>query len=144
MLKYGYIRNLLMITVVLALSFCRKENSTTITGKWQLKAYHNLAAATIETEPATISRSIIMEFSDNGRLGKMTGHTVTNTVSGAYELLDNQKMITTSFGGTKVGEPAWGNKFWTAIHTANAYERQGNKLFIFFAAGSEKMEFTKK
>ncbi|HZH01221.1 MAG TPA: hypothetical protein VEY32_09075, partial [Flavisolibacter sp.] len=70
MLKYGYIRNLLMITVVLALSFCRKENSTTLTGKWQLTAYHNLAAAAIETEPATISRSIIMEFSDNGRLGK--------------------------------------------------------------------------
>jgi hypothetical protein len=133
-----------MITVVIALSFCRKENGTTLTGKWQLIAYHNLSAATRETEPATISRSIIMEFSDNGRLGKMTGHTVTNTVSGAYELLDNHKMNTTSFGGTKVGEPAWGHKFWTAIHTANAYERQDNKLFIFFAAGSEKMEFTKK
>jgi heat shock protein HslJ len=133
-----------MITVVIALSFCRKENGTTLTGKWQLIAYHNLSAATSETEPTTISRSIIMEFSDNGRLGKMTGHTVTNTVSGAYELLDNHKMNTTSFGGTKVGEPAWGHKFWTAIHTANAYERQDNKLFIFFAAGSEKMEFTKK
>lgn len=45
-------------------------------------------------------------------MGKMNGHTVTNSVSGAYELLKNNKMKTLSFGGTKVGEPGWGNKFW--------------------------------
>ena len=77
-------------------------------------------------------------------MGKMNGHTITNSVSGAYELLKKNKMTTLSFGGTKVGEPGWGKKFWNAIHTATAYERQGNKLFIFFNADNEKMEFTKE
>jgi len=77
-------------------------------------------------------------------MGKMNGHTVTNSVSGAYELLKNNKMKTISFGGTKVAELGWGSKFWNAIHSASTYERHGNKLFIFFNADDEKMEFTKE
>lgn len=115
-----------------------------MTGKWKLMKYYNLIDKTSESEPENLSRSIIIEFSDNGRMGKMNGHTVTNSVSGEYELLKNNKMKTISFGGTKVGEPDWGNKFWDAIHMASAFERHDNKLFIFFSAGSEKMEFIKK
>ena len=123
---------------------CNKEYTTTLTGKWKLIQYYDLVAATSEAEPTNISRSIIIQFSDDGHSGTMNGHTVTNSVSGAYELLENGKMKTLSFGGTKVGEPGWGNKFWDAIHTANAYERQKNKLSIFFNASSEKMEFIKE
>lgn len=136
--------NILILFFVMTSFVCNKDNNATLTGKWRLIKYYNLTAGTSEPEPANIPRSIIIEFSDNGHKGKMNGHIVTNTVTGDYELQKNNKIKTLSFGGTKVGEPGWGNKFWNAIHTASSYELHDNKLFIFFNADSEKMEFKKE
>ena len=134
-----------ILILAMTLLACNKDDTTaSLTGKWKLIKYYNLTVGTSEFEPTNISRSIIIDFSDNGIKGKMDGHTVTNTVSGEYELLIDKKMKTLSFGGTKVGEPNWGNKFWTAIHSASSYERQSNKLHIYFNADTEKMEFEKQ
>jgi hypothetical protein len=136
------------IILLLTLAACNKDNTTTtidtLNGKWKLVNYHNLITGTSEAEPSNISRSIIVEFSDNRSRGNMNGHTVTNTVSGEYELLQDNKMKTLSFGGTKIGEPNWGAKFWDAIHAASSYKRQSGKLYIQFNADTEKMEFKKQ
>jgi hypothetical protein len=136
-----------ILILLLSLAACNKDNtattSDTLNGKWKLVKYHNLTTGTIESEPTNISRSIILEFSDNGIKGNMNGHTVTNSVSGEYELLPGYKLKTLSFGGTKIGEPNWGDKFWNAIHAASSYERQSDKLYIHFNADTEKMEFKK-
>ncbi len=71
----------------------------------------------------------------------MSGQTVANSVGGDYELLKKYKMRTLIFYGTKVWEPAWGSDFWDAILSASSYERQTNKLFIYFNNDMEKMEF---
>jgi hypothetical protein len=125
---------------------CSKEDNTNsiLNGKWKLIKYHNLSAGTSDSEPTNILRSIIIDFSDNGTKGIMDGITVTNTVSGNYELFKKNEMKTLSFGGTKVGEPNWGSKFWNAIQSASSYELQTNKLFIYFNADTEKMEFEKQ
>lgn len=134
-----------ILILAMTLFACNKDDSiTTLNGKWKLIKYHNLTVGISESEPTNISRSIIIDYSDNGSKGKMDGHTVTNSVSGDYELLKDNKMKTLSFGGTKVGEPNWGSKFWDAIHSASSYERQSNKLFIYFNADTEKMEFEKQ
>lgn len=99
-----------------------KESNAALTGKWRLIKYYNLNDGTSESEPATITRSIIIEFSDTGHTGKMNGHTVTNSVSGAYELLKNNKMKTLSFGeqklGNQVGEINFGMLFIQLVHTS--------------------------
>ena len=137
-----------ILILLLTLAACKKDNTTTTTdtlnGKWKLVKYHNLTNGTIESEPSNISRSIIIEFSDDGINGNMNGQTVTNSVGGEYELLQDNKMKTLSFGGTKIGEPNWGNKFWEAIHAASSFERQNNRLYIQFNVDSEKMEFMKQ
>lgn len=136
--------NVFIIFFAMALFACNKDEIATLNGKWRLIKYYNLTDGTNESEPTNIPRSIIIEFSDNGHKGKMNGHTVTNTVVGNYELLENNKMKTLSFGGTKVGEPGWGSRFWNAIQSASSYKRQNNKLFIYFNAGTEEMEFKKE
>ncbi len=137
-----------ILILLLTLAACNKDNTTittdTLNGKWKLVKYHNLTTGIIESEPSNISRSIVIEFSDNRINGNMNGYTVTNTVGGEYELLQNNKMKTLSFGGTKIGEPNWGHKFWDAIHAAASYERQSDKLYIHFNADTEKMEFKKQ
>ena len=137
-----------ILLLLLTLAACNKDNTTTtsdsLSGIWKLVRYHNLTIGRIETEPSNISRSIIIHFSDNGVKGTMSGHTVTNTVSGEYELLPGNKMNTLSFGGTKVGEPDWGHEFWDAIHTASSYDRQGDKLYIYFNSDTGRMEFNRQ
>jgi hypothetical protein len=137
-----------LLVLLLTFAACNKDTpgaaTGTLNGKWKLVKYHNVTTGTSDSEPQDISRSIIIEFSDNSIKGNMNGQTVTNTVSGAYELLKDNKMKTLSFGGTKVAEPNWGYKFWNAIHAASSYERQNDKLYIHFNADSEKMEFKKQ
>jgi hypothetical protein len=136
------------IILLLTLFACNKDDTATtkssLNGKWKMIKYYNLTTGTTESEPTNISRSIIIEFSDNGIKGNMDGHTVTNSVGGEYELLPGNKMKTLSFGGTKVAEPNWGNKFWDAIYAASSYVRQSDKLYIHFNADNEKMEFKKQ
>ncbi|HMZ46271.1 MAG TPA: hypothetical protein PLU36_05660 [Chitinophagaceae bacterium] len=136
-----------ILILLFSLTACNKDNTTTtsdsLNGKWKLVKYYNLTTGTIESEPSNISRSIILELSDNRIQGNISGHTVTNSVSGEYELLKDNKMKTLSFGGTKIGEPNWGDKFWDAIHATSSYERQSDKLYIYFNADMEKMEFKK-
>ncbi|HNL82237.1 MAG TPA: hypothetical protein PKG56_02495 [Chitinophagaceae bacterium] len=136
-----------ILILLFSLTACNKDNTTTtsdsLNGKWKLVKYYNLTTGTIESEPSNISRSIILELSDNRIQGNISGHTVTNSVSGEYELLKDNKKKTLSFGGTKIGEPNWGDKFWDAIHATSSYERQSDKLYIYFNADMEKMEFKK-
>jgi hypothetical protein len=117
--------------------------SITLTGQWKLVKYHDLKLGTSESQPSHIKRPVIMNFCDNGKIGNMYGQTVANGVDGEYELSVDAKMKTLIFYGTKVWEPNWGSKLWDAMNAANAYERQGRKLFIFFNSGAEKMEFEK-
>lgn len=120
-----------------------QDNNATLTGKWKLIRYYNLTLGTSESEPVNIPRSIVVEFSDTGHIGKMNGHTVTNSVFGDYELIKENKIKILSFGGTKVAESKWGNKFWGAIHSVSSYKIDNNKLFLFFNGENERMELTK-
>ena len=150
----------ILVFVVIAFSCNKDDNPTSttvvagnlndtsisgvLTGKWKLMEYQNLTLGTIESEPTDISTSVIIDFSDNGTQGKIGGHTITNAVGGNYELLKDNKMKTLLFYGTKVWEPKWGSKFWDAIRLASSYERQDNKLFIYFNSDTEKMKFEKQ
>ena len=120
---------------------CEKSGNGTLEGRWKLTFYHNLTSGVNEPEPANIARSIILNFSDDGSNGRITGHTVTNTVTGDYQLPGNNKITITGFGGTKVGEPDWGRKFWLAMQSVHRYQRNNRKLTLFFNTNTESMEF---
>ena len=128
----------------LSLSCSKDYNLNTLSGNWKLISYEVIQTGTIDNEPQNISRSIIIEFSDNGKIGSLSGHTVTNTVSGEYELKEKNMIEVLSFGGTKVGEPEWGSKFWDAMHNASSYDRTSEKMHIYFNSDTEKMTFNKE
>lgn len=136
------------LIVVVGIMSCRRDNisgpDNTLNGEWKLVKYKSSSSGASEIEPVDIARSIIIRFSDNTIKGAMNGQTVTNAVSGEYELGGQGKMKTLSFGGTKVGEPNWGERFWDAIHAASSYQRKHDKLYIYFNADAEIMEFVKQ
>ena len=128
----------------LSLSCSKDYNLNTLSGNWKLISYEVIQTGTIDYEPQNISRSIIIEFSDNGKIGSLSGHTVTNTVSGEYELKEKNMIKVLRFGGTKVGEPEWGSKFWDAMHNASSYDRTSEKMHIYVNSDTEKMTFNKE
>ena len=131
--------------LVFTLTACKRDDTTslsfTLTGKWKLVKYEDSRKGTSEAEPSNIERSIIIDFIDDGTTGSMSGQTVTNAVGGEYKISKSGKFTTIRFGGTKIGEPDWGDKFWFAIAAASSYERRGVRLSIYFNADHEKMEF---
>jgi hypothetical protein len=122
-----------------------------LTGKWKLVAYTNLVTGTVITEPTDITRSVIIDFLDDGSKGTLQGLTIANSVGGTYELSvvgeyspGRNKMKTLFFAGTKVGEPSWGGNFWDSMLIATSCERTNDKMFIYFNSDTQRMEFEKK
>lgn len=117
----------------------------TLTGTWKLIAYKNLITGEIETEPEDIWKSIIIEFIDDGKRGKLQGHTINNSVRGDYEISSGNKIKVLRFGGSKAGEGwSWGYKFWDAVRQSSSYQIKGNSLFLYFNSDKELMEFVKQ
>lgn len=132
---------LLAALVALLFSGCSKETAPTITGTWKLIKYHDHATGITETEPKNLSNSIALTFTDDGTTGSISGHTVTNSVYGRYELTGGNEINIIQLGGTEVGEPAWGYKFWDAVGSVSTYQRQGKTLRLYHNNNSASMEF---
>jgi hypothetical protein len=76
--------------------------------------------------------------------GKYEGKTTSNDMWGQYELYESSKMKVVSVCGSLVGEQEWGDKFWYAMYQVNSYDIKGNRLFIYFNDGSEKIEWERQ
>ena len=115
----------------------------TLSGTWKLEAYQNLFTGIPENKPADADKDVIFTFKDNEKTGTIAGNTFVNTVEGNYELLEYCRIRVKSFGGTKVGEPAWSGRAWLVSGTEYHYERKENRLTIHRNQGMEAMIFKK-
>lgn len=139
---------LFLAVVVLALcaTGCRKgdssgPNTTSLNGTWKVVSYQNLISNAIITKASPESgmsgenvkdRDIIVSLNVHDDTLHLQGHTVYNTVSGLFQLGNNESINGHSFGGTKIGEPNWGSWFWDAMNSAGAYRLQKNTLIIYY------------
>ena len=120
------------------------SDSATLEGTWKLVGYRDISTGNLQTDPEPDGKGVVYTFTDNEKTGNIEGHTSVNTISGSYELLEYCRLKITSFGGTKVGEPAWSNKAWLASDSTFGYERIGNNLTIYRNKGKEGMVFRKQ
>ena len=144
---------LIVLICLTCMPGCKKEDNApagptstfdraSISGRWRLTHYHDIATNTKISEPPEISRSIVLDFIDKGDSGTFSGHTITNKVLGTYVLGVNQKITVLKFGGTKAGESHnWGHDFWTAIRASNSYKASNSRLFIYYDNSARMLEF---
>jgi heat shock protein HslJ len=140
-MKNGYLVFLLLWFFT---SCTREESISSLTGTWRLTAYRYTETATLEMEPPGLNRSVEIHFTDNGSLGNFSGHTVTNQVFGKYSLQPGYRIAISELGGTMVGEPEWGNKFWENFRQAGFYEVSADKLIIYYKQDEGRMIFERK
>ena len=147
----------ILITAILLLTItafqCREEKDCclpplcsekpTLTGIWRLESYENQTTGVTEKDPDPDGKGVVYTFTDNEKEGSIEGHTVMNTVSGGYSLDNTCNFKVLSFGGSKVGEPAWSNKAWLPSDKPGYYQRHDNKLVIYFNGSEERLVFKK-
>ncbi len=73
--------------------------------------------------------------------GKLHGHTSTNKVYGDFQLLENNKMIVSSFGGTKVGEFGFGRNIWKSMSSVSSYKLESDTLYLYYDNDQKVMTY---
>ncbi len=131
-----------LLFCILSLSVTSKTNQT-LTGTWNLVCITDLNTNEQNLESEEQNYPITLQFTDDGHLGKINGHTTTNDVSGKYELFGENEMIVEKFGGTKVGEHGWGKGFWATIKQSTSYVFKSNILIIYSENNTKTMRFSR-
>lgn len=112
-----------------------------LNGTWKVVSYQNMETNTTITKISLESgipylsnsnNDIVITLNQKKDTLQLSGHTVTNDVSGIFKLGASDSMSCLSFGGTKVGEPNWGRWFWDAMYSASSYQLKGNNLIIYY------------
>ncbi|MCF0065445.1 META domain-containing protein [Dyadobacter chenwenxiniae] len=115
-----------------------------LSGTWRLAGYQNNISGIMDNDPDTEGRGVVFTFTDSGKEGKITGHTVANEIEGAYTISSACELTIETFGGTKVGEPGWSGKAWLVSGATGSYKRNGNQLILGFQNGAYRMIFKKQ
>ncbi len=119
--------------------------NASLEGTWRLQAYQDLATGTLNPDPDPKGRGVVFTFTEEGKSGKIAGHTVANTIFGSYVKGSSCDLEQVTFGGTKVGEPtSWSSKAWTAMNGAESFKQGGDRLYIDFNKRSERMIFERQ
>ena len=140
-------KNLLLILATIGTLTTNAQTSAYhplgLNGKWKLMQYKDFSTGQIMNEPEKLSSSMIFEFKDDGVSGHFDGHTVTNETTGEYTLEKENIIHVSKVGGTKVGEPEWGSRFWNTIYQSSSYIINQDTLTIMYDKNTKAMVFTK-
>lgn len=120
------------------------SDKQSLKGTWRLSGYRNASTGALESDPDPRGKGVVFTFNDNEKAGSIEGHTLVNTISGTYEIMENCRIKISAFGGTKVGEPAWSNRAWLVSDSIYHYQRINDNLTIYRNNGSEAMIFDKQ
>ncbi|MEM6342390.1 MAG: hypothetical protein AAF927_00870 [Bacteroidota bacterium] len=117
------------------------EIHETLSGTWDLQYYEDIATGERYLKPEHVPKPVKITFSDKGKRGKFEGETVVNSFYGKYRLYEDGTMENLEFAGSLKRDPDWAERFWEAFETANAFERDGQDLYIYFDNNQQRMAF---
>jgi hypothetical protein len=136
-------RRFLLYSIIVFISIsCEKDNKENITGTWVVTSYEDLISNSVIEKSDTESwngMDIILTFESEFFSGRNT----TNQVQGTY-VLNADSIRILSYGGTKIGQPEWGNMFSSAVHSFEKYTISRNQLKFYYNSGSKSVTFGRK
>jgi heat shock protein HslJ len=131
---------LLLIGTILITVSCKKNQLNinfeddpsiqNINGTWVVVSYENYAKMPVVMKNDVDSwngMDVVLTFSIDSLYGRNT----TNTISGNFTLSGRTIQII-RYGGTKIGQPTWGNMFSDVVHTFESFKINENQLKFYF------------
>ena len=111
-------------------SFQDDSSIKNIDGKWKVISYENYEKASITVKTDVDSwngMDVILAFATDS----LYGYCTSNTIFGKYNLAGRYFSII-SYGGTKIGQPEWGNLFSDAIYQLRSFKINKNQLRFYY------------
>ena len=101
----------------------------TIDGTWVVVSYESLKNPITRKDDVESwnSMDVILTFTKDSLYGRNT----TNSVMGNYAL-NNRNIHIIRYGGTKMGQPAWGNMFSDAVFKLDSFKISSSQLRFFY------------
>jgi hypothetical protein len=115
--------------------------ASNIDGRWRVISYEDFEYNTLILKNDADSwdgMDVILTFS----VDSMYGRNTTNTVSGKYEISDRNIRII-NYGGTKVGQPEWGNMFSGIVHSLESFKINASQLRFYYNSGKKSVTLEK-
>lgn len=101
-----------------------------ISGTWVVVSYEDFGDNTQIKKSDVDSwngMDVILTFTTDSLYGRNT----TNTVTGNFALSDRTIHII-RYGGTKIGQPEWGNMFSDVVHNLESFKINADQLRFFY------------
>lgn len=129
-----------LIAFILAIS----PNTTSLSGKWKLLQFKNLATGKIQIAEATLG-PIELTFQDSIAGGTFSGYDGCNSIWGAYSCPQENKIIISGWAQTKRACLHTMDKIFSdALLSATNYNMSHDTLFIFYNHNYEEMIFIRE
>jgi len=115
---------------LIKMNFEDDQSVSDINGTWIVVSYEDFMNNTVVKKSDVDSWNgldVILTFTTDSLYGRNT----TNSVSGNF-ILSERTIQITSYGGTKIGQPEWGNMFSDIVHDLESYMINKNQLRFYF------------
>jgi len=119
-----------MIIMILSLNCERDQPIENIYGTWVVVSYEDYVNNSVIEKNDVDSwngMDIILKFMSDSLCGRNT----TNSVFAHYTLSDSTIHVI-SYGGTKMGQPEWGNMFSDVVYGLETYKINENRLSFYY------------
>lgn len=112
-------------------SFEDDPSIQTINGKWVVVSYQDYTPKGPIIRKSDVESwngmDVILTFTGDSIFGRNT----TNIVSGKFTVSGRDFHIL-YFGGTKIGQPEWGNMFSDVVYTLETFKISSNQLRLYY------------
>jgi hypothetical protein len=111
-----------------------------INGKWKVVSYEDFEKGSVTVKNDVDSwngMDVILTFADSTFYGQNTA----NIVSGKYTLAGRYINIII-YGGTKIGQPAWGNMFSDIVYRLRTFEINEHQLRFYYNDSANSVTLT--
>ncbi len=137
---------ILQLSLIFLASFlftaCTLDNADILPGDWKLIRIETLAGDLIQVkQPSDVKGDVILKL-PNPFPTTFTGKAVCNEIFGEIEVIGNQEIKVTRFGGTLIYCPTWGHAFEDRMRNVTSYEISGKK-YLYLLLEEERMVFKK-
>jgi hypothetical protein len=113
-----------------------------INGKWKVVSYEDFEKNSITVKNDVDSwngMDVILTFANDS----LWGYCTTNAMTGRYSLAGREIHII-SYGGTKIGQPEWGNMFTKVIYEVESYAINDHKLRLYYDDANKSVTMTRE
>jgi hypothetical protein len=131
---------LLFLSILIVTVSCDKERINdnfrddpsiqNINGKWKVVSYEDFEKASVTKKSDVDSwngMDVILTFATDS----LWGYCTTNAMSGKYSL-SGRNIHIIRYGGTKIGQPEWGNMFSKIIYDLESFAINEHQLRLFY------------